>query len=152
MTHDSESLSNQPTQLTELQSGAALFIWTLRQWVSAARAKVCIHTALDERYRAESCPDGVALADELFCILSAAAIRPVNILCHHANYISPDEERLVLVLQALERKELEKAQAELTSIISWPLNRTFCRTANEYVKSINQAKLSCVGIRKLRVV
>ena len=79
-------------------------------------------------------------------------MQPLQIGCHHCIELSIDEENLAHILQALERKDWATAQTLTGKLIAGPLGRTFCRIANEYVGVLNRAGLSCVGIRKLRLV
>ena len=144
--------SHWAVKLSELEDGAAIFVWTLRQWAQAARSRVCMNEALAAPYVNANCPLAITLADEMFCLLSAAVHRPIDVFCHHANHLSADEERLVLVLQALERQQAEPAQTDLSQLIVGPLNRTFCRIAVEYIGELKKVDLSCIGIRKLRLV
>lgn len=149
-----ESIAETPSlpTLSQLDTGAEIFITSTRIWVNAAKARTCIYQVLADTYIKANCPHGLTVLDELLCLLSTAAIRPVTIHCHHKNLLSPDEVQLMRILQAIEGEQVRVAQFEVTELIKGPLNRTFRRIAEEYVRVLNAAGLSFKNANELRLV
>ena len=56
------------------------------------------------------------------------------------------------ILQAIEGEQVRVAQFEVTELIKGPLNRTFRRIAEEYVRVLNAAGLSFKNANELRLV
>ncbi len=155
--HWKQILNNQPrppqsVNLQSLAPGAGLFVSSAREWARAARRRQCVMRPLVGRYQQMGCLDALALLDECMSLLAAAAFRPVCIHCPQAAQLSADEYRLALLLQALQREDSGSARSALAPIVAGRLNFSVRRAAADYVKVVVAARLSCIGVRHLRLV
>ena len=60
---------------TSLSAGAELFVWSVREWLAAARERRCVKRNMIPRYHAVECVDAIVLLDEMMCLLAVSALR-----------------------------------------------------------------------------
>lgn len=135
-----------------LPDGAALFVWSAREWLAAAREQRCIKRGLIPRYHAADCVDAIVLLDEMMCLLAVSAVRPIQIHRSGASALSDDETRLVQSLRAVQRTDDDLASQLLAAMMPSPFNQTFLRPAHLYVSALCAADLAFTGARHLTAV
>ncbi len=137
---------------TSLSAGAELFVWSVREWLAAARERRCVKRNLIPRYHAVECVDAILPLDEMMCLLAVSALRPIQIRHCGCSALSDDEMRLVQCLRAVQRGDDELAGQHLASLLPGPFSRTFLRPARQYASAICSADLRFTGARHLMVV
>ena len=135
-----------------LSAGAELFVWSVREWLAAAREKQCVKRNLIPRYHAAECVDAIVLLDEMMCLLAVSALRPIQIRHCGCSSLSEDEMLLVQCLRAVQRGDDELARQQLAALLSAPFNRTFLRPARQYASALCDADLAFTGARFLMAV
>ena len=141
-----------PMSAASLPGGAALFVWSAREWLAAAREQRCIKRGLIPRYHAAECVDAIVLLDEMMCLLAVSALRPIRIGGSGTSALSEDETRLVQSLRAVQRADDGLARQLLAEMMPTPFNQTFLRPARLYVSALCAAGLAFTGARHLTAV
>ena len=141
-----------PLSAASLPNGSSLFVWSIREWLAAAREQRCIKRGLIPRYHAADCVDAIVLLDEMMCLLAVSALRPIRIGSSDASALSEDETRLVQALRAVQRTDDHLAGTLLAAMMPLPFNQTFLRTARLYVAALRTAGLAFTGARHLTAV
>ena len=139
-------------QTASLSAGAQLFVFSIRQWTSAARSKHCIHTLLHPFYNRHGVAQALPVLDEMMWTMAANAIRPIEVSCPCNARVGADEMFVLQCLRALQRDDRSTAQTYLNELFPGPFARTFVRIAEDYVQRLLSARLPLTGARYLELV
>lgn len=93
----------------------------MRAWLAAHReSKDCANAyrgIAGEGFLRAGVPQGMALIDDIFSALAAAALRAVDVRCPRCAYVSPDEALLLGAVAASQRKQHGVAWSALTRLL-----------------------------------
>ena len=135
-------------EIESLSAAGQFSVFAIRVWSSAAKQRMPIDKALGRLFDDFKCQSGLPLFDESMALLAVSAIRKIEIGCCPSNlYVVADEGILLRCFEALERRNIGKAEEIISEVIISPLTRAFCRSAQMYVQSLNTA-----GLRFMRPV
>lgn len=147
-----EITSLHPTNVQHLSSGAQLFVFSIRQWLIAAKGSQCIYPTLAPFYRRYKVEDAIAPLDELMFLLARTAERPIEINCPCKLDLREDELSLLQILRAVQSDDKVGAFACLSEWVSGPIKTTFLRVADAYLETLAQGGLKVTGVSHLQLV
>ncbi len=137
---------------SNLSSGAQLFVFTMRQWCSAAHAKQCVHQRIQPFYDRFGAEQAASILDEMMCHITATAFRQVEVNCPCRLDLSEDELLVLNALRAIQQGDSPLAGEKISTLLLGPFKTTFVRIADAYVRSLKDASLKLTGVRYLSLV
>ena len=140
------------TPIDTLTTGAQLFVWSASQWLACAQTQRCVFDALSLQYTHHSAQAAVPLLDELMTVLAVGAYRQIALGCLCSNALRDDELTLLSALRFLQQQNLDRAMHALDPLMGGSIKRAFCRSAEVYVSTLQQADLNLCGVAYLKPV
>jgi hypothetical protein len=105
----------------ELDFAGRFLLWGMRAWLTAYRQGTDRTNAYrgiaGDGFRRAGVPQGMALIDDIFSALAAAALREIDVRCPRCAYVSPDEALLLGAVAASQRRQHGIAWAALTRLL-----------------------------------
>ena len=105
----------------ELDFAGQFLLWGMRAWLMAHRHdKDCANAyrgMAGEGFLRAGVPQGLALVDDIFSALTAAALRAIDVRCPRCAYVSPDEALLLGAVAASQRQQHGIAWSALKQLL-----------------------------------
>ncbi|MEM1433672.1 MAG: hypothetical protein AAGG11_06430 [Pseudomonadota bacterium] len=144
--------SAEETPIAGLSEGGQFFLWCIRHWTQAMRARKPI---LEPLYAAHSVLGNPAIADqldELMSLVAVSAQRKIIVRCPCAKTAHADELKLLRSVRWLQADRADKATQELENMILRKLIRPVVHSAQLYADAMNAAQMSLKPTAKLQIV
>lgn len=138
--------------VSAISAGAALFIWSVRQWLQSALSRRCVKRDLLAIHKRLGCTEAIAHLDELMCSLAMGSSRGLEIRPLLEERLSPDEQRLLRLLRFLQHRDSDGANSVAVSPVLPQFVRPVCDAALNYSLQLRRSDMDLCGLRRLELV
>lgn len=140
-----------PYLMSDLSTGAQLFIWSIRKWLQTRRFPEKFAGQIQGAHERIRVPEAAEAIEECMALLATGALRPVLIECPCKTQLSCDELTLLNVCRALQSAHEQVAAKLITRLLRGRLGRIYCRSARDYGVALSRAGLDLTRITKLKI-